>query len=236
MAKNHMVNDSKNIINEKDVITYLLDHPDIFASHPDLLTILTPPKRQLAGGVKDFQQAMISSLKNKIDRTEDLAQLLISNSRDNLSSQQQIHDCVLILLSATSFQELVDIIITDIAAIVNLDAIRFCVEDNSCDILPVDGLQKISNGTIARLINADQNILLRDNISGDPEIFGGAAPLINSDALVLLHMSSEIPAAMIAFGSRDSERFSADQATELLEFLTKVISELSRIWLGLTRY
>ncbi len=235
MPENNMVN-NKNTLNEKDVITYLLDNPDIFTHHPDLLTILTPPKHQMTGGVKDFQQAMISSLKNKINRTEDLAQLIISNSRDNLSSQKEIHDCVLKLLSAMSFQELVNIIISDIAAIVNLDAITFCVEDNSGDTIPIDGLQKISDGTIARLINDDKNILLRENISGDPEIFGGKAPLINSDALVLLHISPEIPAAMIAFGSRDSDHFKSDQATELLEFLTKVISELSRIWLGLSRY
>ena len=83
------------------------------------------------------------------------------------------------------------------------------------------------------LIPDDRPIVLREGIAGDPEVFGGAAPLVSSDALVLLNISAEIPPAMIAFGSRDEDRFTQEQATELLTFLTKVMSELTRIWLGL---
>lgn len=233
MAENSPANGNKNGPDEKEVITYLLDHPDIFDRHPDLLTILTPPGRDLDSGVQDFQQKMIQSLKDKVDRTEDLAQLLITHSRDNMSSQSQIHDCVLALLSATSFQELIDVITTDLAVILNLDVINFCVETGLGDELPVRGVQNISSGAIDRLIPDDKPIVLREGISGDPEVFGGAAPLVSSDALVLLNISAEIPPAMIAFGSRDEDRFTQEQATELLTFLTKVMSELTRIWLGL---
>jgi len=233
MAENNAANGNQNVPDEKEVITYLLDHPDIFERHPDLLTILTPPDRNLEGGVQDFQKAMIESLKNKVDRTEDLAQLLITHSRDNLSSQSQIHDCVLALLSATSFQELIDVITTDLAVILNLDVINFCIETGHGDELPVRGLQKISAGAIDRLIPHDKPIVLREGVAGDPEVFGAAAPLVSSDALVLLHISEETPPAMIAFGSRDEDRFTKEQATELLTFLTKVMSELTRIWLGL---
>jgi len=234
MAENSAANGNQNTPDEKEVITYLLDHPDIFERHPDLLTILTPPDRNLEEGVQDFQKAMIESLKNKVDRTEDLAQLLITHSRDNLSSQSQIHDCVLALLSAASFQELIDVITTDLAVILNLDVINFCVETGDGDEeLPVHGVQKISAGAIERLIPDDKPIVLREGIDGDPEVFGAAAPLVSSDALVLLIISNDMPPAMIAFGSREEDRFTSEQATELLTFLTKVMSELTRIWLGL---
>ncbi|MFL2687832.1 MAG: DUF484 family protein [Alphaproteobacteria bacterium] len=63
-------------------------------------------------------------------------------------------------------------------------------------------------------------MLLRSDVDGDPEVFGGGAPLIRSDALVRLDIAETSPPALIAFGSRDVDRFNNSQSTELVRFLT----------------
>ncbi|RED49104.1 DUF484 family protein [Aestuariispira insulae] len=218
---------------EKQVEDYLRAHPDFLYRHQELFQILTPPARELGDGVTDLQQAMISHLRQQIAKTEDLAQILIDNSRDNLTSQNQIHDCVLALLSANTFQELVEITTTDLAVVLGLDVIALCVETGDDLDIGIRGLQYISPGLIDEYVGGQKGILLRSQTSGDPEIYGGAAPLIMSDAMVRLDISPEIAPAMIAFGSRDANRFNENQATELLHFLSRAMAELIRIWLVL---
>ena len=218
---------------EAQVEDYLRAHPDFLYRHQDLFQILTPPARELGDGVTDLQQAMISHLRRQIAKTEDLAQILIDNSRDNLTSQNQIHDCVLALLSATTFQELVEITTTDLGVILGLDVVALCVETGEDLDLGIRGLQHVSPGLIDDYVGGQKGILLRSQTSGDPEIYGGAAPLITSDALVRLDISPEIAPAMLAFGSREAERFNENQATELLHFLGRTMAELIRIWLVL---
>ena len=218
---------------EAQVEEYLRAHPDFLYRHPDLFRILTPPARELGDGVKDLQQAMISHLRDQISKTEDLAQILIDNSRDNLTSQNQIHDCVLALLSATTFQELVEIITTDLSVILGLDVVALCVESFEEMDLGIRGLQHVSPGLIEELVGGQKGNLLRSHVVGDPELYGGGAPLVASDALVRLDISPELAPAMLAFGSRDGDRFQENQATELLHFLGRATAELIRIWLAL---
>ena len=78
-----------------------------------------------------------------------------------------------------------------------------------------------------------QSILLEQDISADPAIFGSAASLIASQAIVRLDISPDAPPALLAFGSRDRSRFHSGQATELLQFLARVLEKLIRVWLDL---
>ena len=76
-------------------------------------------------------------------------------------------------------------------------------------------------------------MLLHENIDADPEIFGEASGLVRSEALVRLRISLRTPAGLLAFGSRDPERFGPSQATELLNFLARVLEHCIRTWLRL---
>ena len=137
------------------------------------------------------------------------------------------------ILDFAGRKQLAQVAVEDLSIILNLDVVNLCVEAGAGEELPVAGLQIIQPGTIDQLIPHNRAIVLRDNISGDPELFGGAAPLIASDALVRLDISQEAPPAMLVFGSREPERFHHSQATELLTFLARALAELIRIFLGL---
>jgi uncharacterized protein YigA (DUF484 family) len=88
---------------------------------------------------------------------------------------------------------------------------------------------------VDRIMGKTHDILLRDDVDGDPEIFGGCSDLVRSDALLRLSISPAAPHGLIAFGTRHPGYFHAGQATELLSFLGKIIEYGIRTWLDLPR-
>ena len=221
-------------VEAKDVVAFLRDNPSFLNEHPDLLSELDPPKREGGNGVFDFQDAMIRRLRSRVEETAEVARELIDNSRENLNSQARVHDCVLRLLEAKSFEQLISLVQTDVAVILDLDVVSLAVETEKATDFPLRSVNLVPPGTVDRLLGGkNQDIVLRAHISGDPDLFDGAAPLVQSDALVRLHISPASPQALLAFGHRDPEKFHPGQATELICFLSGVLAQLVRIWLDL---
>lgn len=220
----------------EEVLDYLRAHPDFLGQHPELLAKLVAPERALGEGVADFQSALIERLRGQMDEQKALSRALIDTSRQNLSSTAQIHECVLRLLGATSFEQVIQIVTTDFAMLLDVDVVVLALEGRDSDGLALNakGVQLLSAGAVANLFGGGaQGVRLRSGISGDPEIYGGAAPLVQSDALVRLDISEATPAAMIAFASRHPDRYHPGQASELLAFLGQVLERVVRLWLDL---
>lgn len=220
-------------IDKDQVLRFLRENPGFLQENVAALTALVMPDRELGDGVIDLQQALIGRLREKVEETEDVARLLIDNSRDNLSTTARIHECVLKLLDATSFEQLIEIATVDLAVLLDVDAVMLCVESNGSFAVPVRSLKLLPEGAVASALRGRQSILLEQDISADPGIFGSAATLIASQAIVRLEISPEAPPALLAFGSRDRARFHSGQATELLQFLARVLEKLIRVWLDL---
>ena len=222
-------------IDANSVIAFLLEHPDFSASHPDALQGLTLPNRHLGDGIVDFQTALIENLRQEITKLEGEREQLLATARANQQSLSRIQECILTLLSAKSFEQLIQSVTTDFAAMLNLDMVMLCIEsdDEGPRLLKTPGLVILPSGTVGRYFEGDQRMLLRSDVDGDPEVFGGGAPLIRSDALVRLDIAETSPPALIAFGSRDVDRFNNSQSTELVRFLTQILEHVVRAWLDL---
>ncbi len=220
-------------IDKDQVLDYLRDHPEFLLENADALRNLDFPDRDLGDGVIDLQQALIGRLREKVVETEDVARVLIDNSRDNLSTTARIHECVLKLLDATSFEQLIEIATVDLAVLLDVDAVMLCIESNGVFGVPIQALKLLPGNAVASALGGRQSVLLEQDISADPAIFGSAATLIASQALVRLNISPDAPPALLAFGSRDRARFHDGQATELLQFLARVLEKLIRVWLDL---
>ena len=218
-------------VTAEQVAQYLSDNPDFFTTHADLFERMAAPERNLGDGVTDIQKAMIHRLRDKVERTEDVARVLIDTSRDNLSIQAQIHAGVLSLLDATRFEQLIQTVTVDLSVMLDLDVVNLCVEADEDFPLPEANVIVVPRGTIDSFVGENQSIALDQDISADPVLFGGASPLVQSQALVRLEISDLAPPAVLAFGSRDNDRFHPGQATELLQFLARVLEIQMRIWL-----
>jgi uncharacterized protein YigA (DUF484 family) len=222
-------------IGSVEVATYLRQHTSFLAEHPDLLHVLTPPAQQRGDGVIDMQQFMLQRLQAEVARLKNQHRALIATSRANLASQARVHQAVLALLAAPSFEHLIQIVTMDFAVLLDADVITLAVESASCgqSHLSVRGVQLLERGAVDIIFGPDRDVLLRSDTQGDPAVFGSGAGLVRSSALLRLKVSPQAPAGLLAIGSRRAGKFHPGQGTELLGFLAKSISIVIAGWLDL---
>ena len=226
----------KSNLDAAQVIQYLSDNPDFLRENPDLYRLMMPPERGLGDGVSDLQSVIIERLRGDAERLKLRQRDLMITSRANLSTQARVHECVLALLAAMSFEQVIQVVTSDFAILMDLDVVTFCVEMEAGDnivTLPTVGLRGVREGLVDTIIGAGRKVTLYSDIDGDPEIFGGGAALVRSTALVRIDVSDESPPALVAFGTRKSGKFHAKQGTELLGFLGCVLEYVTRTWLNL---
>ncbi len=216
------------------IVDYLKRHPTFLLRHPELLEVRAAPGRVKGEAVVDLQQFMVERLRKDLTRLRGLQDEMVANSRDNLSTQERIHKAALALLAAENFEHLIEIVGTDLAVLLDVDAAALCVEATA-DKNPrtVEGVQVLPAGHVDALLGANHDVLLRDDAEGDQAVFGPAAGLVRSDALIRLTISESVPAGLLAFGTRHPGYFNAGQGTELLTFLARVLEHCLRQWLGL---
>lgn len=216
------------------VAEYLQRHPEFLLRHPEILDAQLAPPRRRQGGVVDLHQFMVERLRKDVARLRADQDDILANSRDNLSTQDRVHKAALALLSAHSVEHLVETATTDLLILLDVDAVTLCMEraPGRRRGLDVEGVQPLPAGAVDRLLGAGRDSLLRDDVVGDPEIFGAAAGLVRSDALLRVAASPEAPPGLLAFGTRHPGYFHAGQGTELLSFLVRVLEHCIRLWVG----
>lgn len=214
---------------------YLRRHPDFLARHPELLKVLTPPECRRGDGVLDLQSFMVDRLRDEVAEVTAARDAVVQAGRSNLSAQARIHKAVLALLSAKSFEHLIELVTTDLAVALNLDAVTLGVELSEQSLPPVrlGGIFQLEPDTVDALLGKGRALMLRGDTEGDPMIFGAAAGLVASQALIRLDISPTTPAALLALGSRQPDQFHQGQGTELLTFLAGALELCIRTWLDL---
>ena len=218
-----------------EISAYLRENPDFLIRHADIVQHLTPPLVRRGGGnISDLQYYMIERLQAEMGRLRCEQQELLVASRANLNNQNRIHAAALFLLDAQSFEQLIQVITTDLAVLLNLDVACLIVESGTRDLPRNEtaGVRVVKAGSIDGWLGRHE-MVLAGNLYGDPTIFGGAAGVVRSEALIRLHISTESPPGMLAFGSRDPEMVHQGQSTELLSFLARVVERCIRCWLDL---
>jgi uncharacterized protein YigA (DUF484 family) len=218
-----------------EVAAYLRKHPDFLVEHPDLMAALTPPTLQRGDGVLDMQYFMLQRLKADVSRLKGQQRALIATSRSNLSSQARVHSAVLSIISATSFEQLLQVVTTDLAVMLDVDVVTIGVESEQGrpTRLPLPGIHILKSGTVDGLLGPDRDVLLRADTAGDPALFGGGAGLVRSEALLRLSVSDHAPTGLLCMGTRKPDKFHPGQGTELLNFLARALESTIGAWLDL---
>lgn len=220
-------------ITAQQVIEYLRRHPDFLLRHSALLDTQLAPARHNGDHVLDLQHFMVERLRRDIARLRADQDDLLANSRDNLSTQERVHRAALALLGAESFEHLIEAVTTDLAVWLDVDIAMLCVEaaDDTIPRARIEGVQILLPGTVDEVMGPGCDVMLRDDVPGDPDLFGAAAGLVRSDCLLRLGFGEEKPLGMLAFGTRHPGYFNPGQGTELLSFLARVLEHCVRTWL-----
>ncbi len=219
----------------EEVKAYLGAHPDFLAEHPEIVATLTPPAIN-GGEVRDLQQYMVVKSREELARLKQEQDALIDTSRANMTVQAQVHNAALTLLEARSFEHLIHLLTTDLAQVLDVDAVTICVEaaDGPAGRAKTAGVFVLEPHGVDSRIGQGREVLLANDVPADPEVFGPAAGLVRSQALARIRAGKRTPEGLLALGSRDAAKFQSGQGTELLVFLAALLERLIRGWLERT--
>jgi uncharacterized protein YigA (DUF484 family) len=224
-------------IGSRDILAYLRQHPDFLDEHPEAVRLLRPPSREIGDGVVDFQRFLYERQRQEVTRLNLEYRNLIAVSRGNLASQNRVHKAALAVLAAPSFGQLLQIVTTDLAVVLDVDVVTLAVE-NIAGITPrfsVSGIHLLKSGTVEELLGEDRAVIYEADVAGDPALFGGAAGLVRSQALLRLRFGRETPIGLLCIGTRKSGRFHPGLGTELLGFLARIVGISIGLWLNPVR-
>jgi uncharacterized protein len=220
-------------IGASEVVAYLREHPDFLDRHPEALQLVRAPTRKTGDDVLDFQHFMLERLRRDVARLEEERNSLISTSRGNLASQCRVHKAVMTMLRAASFEQLLQIVTTDLAVLLDVDVVTLGVESTAARMtrLPVQGIHLLHSGTVDALLGPGRDALLASDIQADPALFGAAAGLVRSQALLRLSISRSGPIGLMCIGTRRPDTFHAGLGSELLTFLARALGITIAQWL-----
>ena len=175
---------------------------------------------------------MIEKIKKNLKDLQHNQGHLIDTSRNNLTTQAQVHEAVLCLLETEALNHIGHIVTQDWADMLHIDVIRICFEvDHPINPPALKEITLLQKGRVNEYLNQEDIILLRGEANVSEDIFGPAKPLVKTEALIKIPKTKYNPPGILAFGSRDLDMFYPGQGTELLRFLGKSYHKCMIQWL-----
>jgi len=224
---------AKSTLSAEAVLAYLEKNPNFLLQHPSLLEFLTPPSRHDGDKIVDMQNLMVRKLQSDNVKLRQTASEMVGIARGQIAAQQRVHSAVISLLSAISLDDVLHIITSDLVMHLGIDAVFLCIEsdlhDELTEIMP--GIQIVDPYYIDAIMG-ERTILMRSDIPGDPNLFGSAAAMVRSDALVRLFIGDGSHDGLLVLGSRKIDAFHAAFGGELLVFLGQIVEITLRSWLA----
>ena len=221
-------------IGGRDIIAYLRRHPDFLDRYPEALRLLRAPTREIGEDVVDFQHFQIERLRRDLARVNLEHRTLIAASRGNLASQSRVHKAVIAILGAASFEQLLQTVTTDLAVLLDVDIVTVGVESSAAPAgrLTLHGIHLLKAGAVDALLGPERTALLRVDGAGEAALFGAAAGLVRSQALLRLVFGRGAPAGLLCIGTRQPGRFHPGLGTEGLSFLARALGITIAQWLN----
>jgi uncharacterized protein len=221
-------------IGGRDVLAYLRAHPEFLDDHPEALRLLRAPTREVGEDVCDFQHFLIERMRGELARVNLEHRTLIAASRGSLASQGRVHKAALAILAASSFEQLLQTVTTDLAVLLDVDIVMLGVESSAVPStrLTLHGIRLLRAGAVDALLGAERSLLLRADQPGEAALFGSAAGLVRSQALLRLSFGRGAPVGLLCIGTRRAGRFHPGLGAELLSFLARVLGIAIAQWLN----
>ena len=176
--------------------------------------------------VINFESRALDKLRARVQQLDEANADLLAYARGHAGAVAQIHAAALAAMDATDFPHLVHIVTQDWTDILGIDAIALGLETSNQAWRGETALQFLSAGGVDALLGVGHEVTLRAVPEGGAPLFGPAATLIRSEALVRLRPRSPLPQGLLALGSRQAHSFEGTHGAELLTFLGGVVARM----------
>jgi hypothetical protein len=179
--------------------------------------------------VADFETYAIARLRRQVAQLDEANADLLAYARGHVGAAAQIHAAALAAMEAQDFEHLIHVVTEDWTDILGVDAVALALAtDTEAVRAGPHGLQMIDPALLRPLI-AGPPVTLRA-VDRGAAVFGPAASLIRSEALVRLEPFIEVPAGVLALGARKRHNFEGGHGGELLGFLGATVSRMIARW------
>ncbi|MAY02608.1 MAG: hypothetical protein CMQ38_06490 [Gammaproteobacteria bacterium] len=228
-SQNSLAESDDMILDEASVASFLLDHPEFFASHEELLAKMIIPHR--SGGAISLLERQVALLRRKNEESQDKIDNFIENARENDELFEKTRTVILDIVNTNSLIELSDLISNKLNKDFDATASQLFFAgdpetDSPLQILPLEQTKKVL-GKLFQRKRAYCGTLKPEQT----ELFFPDTPSINSAAIVPIHLQDAaklknslpgIPIMLIA--SKKPQHFNSSLDTLFLDFIGEVLS------------
>lgn len=203
---------------EQAIAEYLLDHPDFFIRHEEVLNDIEVPHK--TGEAVSLIEHKVRMLQDKANKYQKQLQELIAVARENEQLNRRLHRLTLNLIEATTIEEVLATLQDELRDRFNADAVELRIF--STRELEEAQVSEAGMAIFRKFMNTDQPTC--GPLTGEKlkVLFGEQAGQHGSAALVPIR-TSEL-AGVLAIGSRDPERFHAGKGVDFLVRLGELVS------------
>jgi len=219
-------------LDDESVANYLMEHPDFFSTHEDLLLNLQIPHK--SGQAISLLERQVSLLRKKNDETQDKIKSFVENSKENDELFEKTRTIVLNIINTASLEDLSNLIEEKLEKEFDASCSKlfFATEDDidenesSLFLLPLELTKKVL-GKLFQLKRAYCGKLNSDQA----QLFFPESTNISSAAIIPIHFHDEnklkaklpgIPLLLVA--SSKEKHFNSSLDTLFLDFIGEILS------------
>ena len=199
---------------DEAVAAYLLRHPDFLVHHPEVLAKLHVPHG--SGGAVSLIERQVTVLREQLGAERGRLNHLVARAREYEGLAARLHELTLKLVLARDLAHVEAALEATLKEEFNADAVTL-------KMFPVDPDQRAADPLVQAFVDfVDRDRVLCGALAPEQSatLFGDAAEIIRSAALMPLKGHEQT--GVLAIGSYDSHRFTADMGTDLLERLAAI--------------
>jgi uncharacterized protein YigA (DUF484 family) len=230
-----MSNPEAETTNEIDagyIARYLLEHPDFFIDHPEVLREIQVP--HVSGEAVSLIEKQVSLLREQNEQTQRRLHELIEIARQNEELARRMHALALTLMDAAGPKEIFDTLYQSLKRNFRVDhvAVRLFAAPAFIDTyagIEFAGREAPELALFKSLI--DKRLPLSGKLKRQQQVFlfGDDGDDIASAVIVPLHGSGW--GGVLSIGSRDAHRFTETMGVELLANLGEILSFILKPWI-----
>ena len=222
---------TKNKLDE-DIRQKILKNPDLVLLDQEIfLSLINEKNFSDDAKIVDIRNVFLKRLGAKLEKLKNANDKILKHAYENQLSVTKIHKCCLSVRSSQSLQELSTTIFDEFPVVLNITSVKLVLEE----AIKFEGnIKKIVKVSQKKLLNFSQFVgltqsrlvILRDNLEYEQRADLRLNPYeadVESEAVLSIKIKNKV----VGFNfleSSDKNTFSIDQATDYLEFLSKIIS------------
>ncbi len=218
---------------DEDIRQTILKNPDLVLLDQEIfMSLINENNFSDDENIVDIRNIFLKRLGAKLENLKKANNKILKHAYENQLSVNKIHRCCLSVLDSKTIQELFMLILDEFPVFLKITSIQLVLEKT----VKFDGdIKKIIYASQEELLNfskfagftQSRLVILREDLSYEQRSnlgLNSSQQNVKSEAILSINMKNK-GLGFIFLESNDKKTFSIDQATDYLEFLSKIISK-----------